>query len=54
MPGEIRCGLTPKVVPTVTELISGGARIEGVRDPRISDLLARRTVRTNVGRYRRR
>ena len=42
------CGLTPKVVPTVTELISGGARIEGVRDPRISDLLGRRPVRTDV------
>jgi len=43
-----RCGLTPKVVPTTTELISGGARIEGVRDPRISDLLGRRPVRTDV------
>ena len=43
-----RCGLTAKVVPTVTELISGGARIEGVRDPRISDLLGRRPVRTDV------
>jgi FlaA1/EpsC-like NDP-sugar epimerase len=42
------CGLTPKVVPTVTELISGGARIEGVRDPSISDLLGRRPVRTDV------
>ena len=42
------CGLIPKVVPTVTELISGGARIEGVRDPRISDLLGRRPVRTDV------
>jgi FlaA1/EpsC-like NDP-sugar epimerase len=43
-----RCDLTPKVVPTVSELISGGARIEGVRDPRISDLLGRRPVRTDV------
>ena len=42
------CGLTPKVVPTVTELISGGARIEGVRDPRVSDLLGRRPIRTDV------
>jgi FlaA1/EpsC-like NDP-sugar epimerase len=42
------CGLTPKVVPTVSELISGSARIEGVRDPRISDLLGRRPVRTDV------
>jgi FlaA1/EpsC-like NDP-sugar epimerase len=31
-----------------TELISGGARIEGVRDPRISDLLGRRPVHTDV------
>jgi FlaA1/EpsC-like NDP-sugar epimerase len=43
-----QCGLTPKVVPTTTELISGGARIEGVRDPRISDLLGRRPVHTDV------
>jgi FlaA1/EpsC-like NDP-sugar epimerase len=43
-----QCGLTLKVVPTTTELISGGARIEGVRDPRISDLLGRRPVRTDV------
>ena len=42
------CGLIPKVVPTITELISGGARIEGVRDPRISDLLGRRPIRTDV------
>ncbi|MGP0026222.1 MAG: polysaccharide biosynthesis protein, partial [Streptosporangiaceae bacterium] len=43
-----QCGLTPKVVPSVTELLNGGARIEGVRDPRISDLLGRRPVRTDV------
>jgi len=43
-----QCGLTLKVVPTTTELISGGARIEGVRDPRISDLLGRRPVRTDL------
>jgi FlaA1/EpsC-like NDP-sugar epimerase len=43
-----QCGLIPKVVPTTTELISGGARIEGVRDPRISDLLGRRPIRTDV------
>ena len=43
-----QCGLIPKVVPTTTELISGGARIEGVRDPRISDLLGRRPVSTDV------
>ena len=43
-----QCGLTPKVIPTTTELISGGARIEGVRDPRISDLLGRRAVQTDV------
>ena len=43
-----QCGLIPKVVPTVTELLNGSARIEGVRDPRISDLLGRRPVRTDV------
>jgi FlaA1/EpsC-like NDP-sugar epimerase len=43
-----QCGLTPKVIPTPTELISGGARIEGVRDPRISDLLGRRPVKTDL------
>jgi FlaA1/EpsC-like NDP-sugar epimerase len=43
-----RCGLTPKVVPSVTELLNGSARIEGVRDPRISDLLGRRPVCTDV------
>jgi FlaA1/EpsC-like NDP-sugar epimerase len=43
-----RCGLIPKVIPTATELISGGARIEGVRDPRISDLLGRRPIRTDI------
>ena len=43
-----QCGLTPKVIPTATELISGGARIEGVRDPRISDLLGRRPIRTDI------
>ena len=43
-----RCGLVPKVVPSVSELISGNARIEGVRDPRISDLLGRRPVRTDI------
>jgi FlaA1/EpsC-like NDP-sugar epimerase len=43
-----RCGLVPKVVPSITELLSGVARIEGVRDPRISDLLGRRPVQTDV------
>ncbi len=42
------CGLTPKVIPSITEIINGGARIEGVRDPRISDLLGRRPVETDV------
>ena len=42
------CGLVPKVIPSVKELLSGGARIDGVRDPRISDLLGRRPVRTDV------
>jgi FlaA1/EpsC-like NDP-sugar epimerase len=43
-----RCGLVPKVIPTISELLSGVARIEGVRDPRISDLLGRRPVQTDV------
>jgi FlaA1/EpsC-like NDP-sugar epimerase len=43
-----QCGLVPKVVPTISELLSGSARIEGVRDPRISDLLGRRPVKTDV------
>jgi len=43
-----QCGMVPKVVPTVSELLSGSARIEGVRDPRISDLLGRRPIRTDV------
>ena len=42
------CGLIPKVVPSVSELLTGSACIEGVRDPRISDLLGRRPVRTDV------
>ncbi len=42
------CGLIPKVVPSVSELLTGSARIEGVRDPRITDLLGRRPVRTDV------
>jgi FlaA1/EpsC-like NDP-sugar epimerase len=41
-------GLTPKIIPTISELLSGSARIEGVRDPRISDLLGRPPVRTDV------
>jgi FlaA1/EpsC-like NDP-sugar epimerase len=43
-----RCGLTAKVIPSVKELISGSARIDGVRDPQISDLLGRRPVQTDV------
>jgi FlaA1/EpsC-like NDP-sugar epimerase len=43
-----QCGLVPKVVPTISELLSGSARIEGVRDPRISNLLGRRPIRTDV------
>src|ERR1019366_7343584 len=42
------CGLIPKVIPSVSELLSGGARIDGVRDPRISDLLGRRPVTTDM------
>ncbi len=41
-------GLVPKVIPSVSELLSGTAQIEGVRDPRISDLLGRSPVRTDI------
>ncbi len=47
-----RSGLVPKVIPSVKELLTGGARIEGVRDPRITDLLGRQPVRTNVAAVR--
>jgi FlaA1/EpsC-like NDP-sugar epimerase len=43
-----QCGLAPKVIPSLNELLSGRARIEGVRDPRISDLLGRRPVQTDI------
>ena len=43
-----RCGLMPKVIPSVKELLSGSARIDGVRDPQIADLLGRRPVVTDV------
>lgn len=43
-----RCGLIPKVIPSVTELLTGNARIDSVRDPRISDLLGRDQVRTDI------
>ena len=47
-----RCGLVPKVIPSVRELLTGRAQIEGVRDPRISDLLGRRAVTTDVASVR--
>jgi FlaA1/EpsC-like NDP-sugar epimerase len=47
-----RCGLVPKVIPSVRELLTGRAQIEGVRDPRISDLLGRRAVTTDVASAR--
>jgi FlaA1/EpsC-like NDP-sugar epimerase len=43
-----RCGLIPKVIPSAAELLSGSARIEGVRDLRITDLLGRRPVTTDI------
>jgi FlaA1/EpsC-like NDP-sugar epimerase len=42
------CGLIPKVIPSVAELLHGSARIESVRDPRISDLLGRRPIETDL------
>src|ERR1039457_604976 len=47
-----RCGLVPKVIPSVRELLTGRAQIEGVRDPRISDLLGRRAVTTDMASVR--
>jgi FlaA1/EpsC-like NDP-sugar epimerase len=47
-----RSGLVPKVIPSVRELLTGGAQIEGVRDPRISDLLGRRAVTADVASAR--
>jgi FlaA1/EpsC-like NDP-sugar epimerase len=47
-----RCGLAPKVIPSVRELLTGRAQIEGVRDPRISDLLGRRAVTTDTASVR--
>jgi FlaA1/EpsC-like NDP-sugar epimerase len=46
------CGVVPKVIPSVMELLTGGARIEGVRDPRISDLLGRPAASTDVAAVR--
>ena len=43
-----QCGLTPKVVPSVRELLTGGAQIDGVRDPRITDLLGRSPVSIDI------
>jgi FlaA1/EpsC-like NDP-sugar epimerase len=42
------CGLVPKIIPSVGELLSGTALIEGVRDPRISDLLGRAPAKTDI------
>ena len=42
------CGLVPKVIPSIKELLSGRARIDGVRDPQIIDLLGRRPVETDI------
>jgi FlaA1/EpsC-like NDP-sugar epimerase len=47
-----RCGLIPKVIPSVMELLTGGAKIEGVRDPRISDLLGRPAASIDVAAVR--
>jgi FlaA1/EpsC-like NDP-sugar epimerase len=46
------CGLVPKVIPSISELLTGGALIEGVRDPRISDLLGRPAATTDVAQVR--
>ena len=43
-----RCGLITKVIPSAAEMVGGSARIEGVRDLRITDLLGRRPVTTDL------
>ena len=47
-----RSGLVPKVIPSISELLTSGVQIEGVRGPRISDLLGRRAVTTDVASAR--
>src|SRR5260370_22447023 len=47
-----RCGLVTKVIPSLRELLTGRAQIEGVRDPRIGDLLGRRAVTAEVASVR--
>jgi FlaA1/EpsC-like NDP-sugar epimerase len=47
-----RCGLAVKVIPSLRELLTGRAQIEGVRDPRIGDLLGRRAVTADVASVR--
>lgn len=37
-------GLITKVIPPIDELVAGSARIEGVRDPRITQLLGREQI----------
>ncbi len=40
------------MIPSLRELLAGHAQIEGVRDPRISDLLGRRAVTSDVASVR--
>ncbi|MEW1913797.1 SDR family NAD(P)-dependent oxidoreductase [Kitasatospora sp. NPDC085895] len=40
--------LTAKVIPPVHELVSGSAKIDGVRDPRITHLLGREPIRLDL------
>jgi FlaA1/EpsC-like NDP-sugar epimerase len=42
------CGLVPKVIPSVEELIRGVALIDGMRDPGLRDLLSRRRLDTDA------
>jgi FlaA1/EpsC-like NDP-sugar epimerase len=42
------CGLIPKVIPPVEELIRGDARVDAMRDPQIRDLLSRRRLETDA------
>jgi FlaA1/EpsC-like NDP-sugar epimerase len=47
-----RCGLVVKVIPSLKELLTGRAQIEGVRDPRIGDLLGRRAITADIASVR--
>jgi FlaA1/EpsC-like NDP-sugar epimerase len=44
----LRAGATFKVLPSVGELLDGPVRVSDVRDPRITDLLGRHQIETDI------